>query len=154
MARWTQTWMSGPPVQEREAGDYRGARLGLPQDGPGSVAGTGRRAAAFAVDAVASGLVARLLDPVDVHGRLGASVGLLPIVVLTVVTVLGLLLAGQTPGMRLLGLRVSRLDGTRLGFVPVCVRTALLLLLLPAVVFDRDGRGLHDRAAGVVVQDV
>lgn len=143
--------MSGPAVQEREDSDHRGARLGLPAEGPGSVAGTGRRAGAFAVDAVASGLVARLVDPVDVHGRLGASVGLLPIVVLTVVTVLGLLLAGQTPGMRLLGLRVARLDGTRLAFVPVCVRTALLLLLLPAVVFDRDGRGLHDRAAGVVV---
>lgn len=143
--------MSGPPVQERADDDARGARLGLPADGPGSVAGTGRRVAAFAVDAVGSGLVARLVDPVDVHGRLGASVGLLPVVVLTVVTVVGLLLAGQTPGMRLLGLRVARLDGTRLGFVPVCVRTALLLLLLPAVVFDRDGRGLHDRAAGVVV---
>jgi len=28
---------------------------------------------------------------------------------------------------------------------------ALLVLLVPALVMDRDGRGLHDRAAGAVV---
>jgi uncharacterized RDD family membrane protein YckC len=33
----------------------------------------------------------------------------------------------------------------------IVVRTGLLLLVLPAVVYDRDGRGLHDRAAGTVV---
>ncbi|MCW2778727.1 MAG: transporter, partial [Frankiales bacterium] len=97
------------------------------------------------------GLVARLLDPVDVQGQLGLSVGLLPVVVLAVVTIVGLLLAGQTPGMRLLGLRVRRLDGSGLGLVPAALRTALLVLLVPAVISDRDGRGLHDRAAGTVV---
>ena len=129
----------------------RGARLGLPADGPGSVASSGRRAVAFAVDALGSGLVARLVDPVDVEGTLDASVGLLPVAVLAVVTVVGLLLAGQSPGHRLLGLQVRRLDGTRLSFVPAALRTALLVLLVPAVITDRDGRGLHDRASGTVV---
>jgi uncharacterized RDD family membrane protein YckC len=27
----------------------------------------------------------------------------------------------------------------------------LLLLFIPALIWDRDGRGLHDRAAGTVV---
>ena len=129
----------------------RGVRLGLPAAGPGSVASSGRRAAAFAVDALASGFVARLLDPVDVDGTLDLSVGLLPVAVLAFVTVVGLLLTGQTPGMRLLGLRVQRLDRTRLDLVPAALRTALLVLLVPAVITDRDGRGLHDRAAGTVV---
>ena len=127
-----------------------GVRLGLPAEGPGSVSSSGRRAVAFAGDALASGLVARLLDPVEVEGTLDLSVGLLPVVVLTVVYVVGLLLAGQTPAMRLLGLRVRRVDGTPLGLVPVALRTALLVLLVPAVITDRDGRGLHDRAAGTV----
>jgi hypothetical protein len=33
----------------------------------------------------------------------------------------------------------------------MAVRTALLVLLVPAVVIDRNNRGLHDRAAGIVV---
>ncbi len=126
-------------------------RLGLPAD-RARVAGLGgRRTAAFALDAVGSGLVARLLDPVDVEGSLDLSVGLLPVVVLAVAYVLGLLLTGQTPAMRLLGLRVRRLDGARLSLTPAALRTALLLLLVPAVITDGDGRGLHDRAAGTVV---
>jgi uncharacterized RDD family membrane protein YckC len=35
--------------------------------------------------------------------------------------------------------------------VPAALRTALLMLLIPALISDRDGRGLHDRAAGTVV---
>jgi hypothetical protein len=31
------------------------------------------------------------------------------------------------------------------------VRTALLLLVIPAVVWDADGRGLHDRVAGTAI---
>jgi len=31
------------------------------------------------------------------------------------------------------------------------VRTLLLFLLVPAVIWDRDGRGLHDRASGTAV---
>lgn len=126
-------------------------RLGLPAQGPGSVASSGRRALAFAFDAIASGLVARLLDPVDTTGQLDLSVGLLPLAVLAVVYVVGLLLLDRTPGMQLLGLRVARIDGTGVTLVPAALRTALLLLLVPAVVTDRDGRGLHDRAAGTAV---
>ena len=138
--------------QARTPDDERpGVRLGLPADGPGSVSSSGRRAIAFAFDAIASGLVARLLDPVDAAGALDLSVGLLPVTVLAVVYLVGLLLVGRTPGMRLLGLRVTRLDGPGVGFVPAALRTALLLLLVPAVITDRDGRGLHDRAAGTVV---
>ncbi|MCU1691707.1 MAG: domain containing protein [Frankiales bacterium] len=132
----------------------RGARLGLPAEGPGSVASSGRRSLAFAVDAISCGLVARLLDPVQVEGQLDLSVGLLPVVVLVVVYLLGLLLAAQTPGMRLLGLRVARLDGARLDLRSAGLRTALLVPLVPALISDRDGRGLHDRAAGTVVLNV
>ena len=118
----------------------------------GEAASTGRRAAAFAVDALGSGLIARLVDPIDTTGTVSIADGVTPVAVLAVVTIVGLLLAGTTPGMWLFGLRVVRLDdGGRPGLVPAALRTALLVLLVPAVITDRDGRGLHDRAAGTVV---
>jgi uncharacterized RDD family membrane protein YckC len=60
---------------------------------------------------------------------------------------------GMTVGMRIAGIRVANIvSGGGLPRWPaVIVRTALLLLVVPAVVYDRDGRGLHDRAAGTVV---
>lgn len=149
MPRWTQTWLGGtsPAVGARTPG----SRLGLPADGPGAAASFGPRAAAFAVDAIASGLVARLFFPVRSTARL--SDGLAPVVVLAVVYLVGVALTGQTLGMRLLRLRVAALPDTGRPPAPVAValRTALLFLLVPAVISDADGRGLHDRAAGTVV---
>ena len=148
--------MSGPAsagVDLRAEGDYRGRRLGLPVDGPGSAAPFSTRLAAFAIDAFGSGLVARLIDPIGDTGTVDGSAALLPMVVLAVVTIAGVSLVGQSPGMRLLRLRVARVtapDGPP-GLVPAALRTALLVLLLPALLADRDGRGLHDKAAGTVV---
>ena len=62
-------------------------------------------------------------------------------------------LTGQSLGKRVLGIRVVRLaeqDGAP-GFLPAAIRTALVMLVLPAVFMDRDGRGLHDKAAGTLV---
>ena len=54
--------------------------------------------------------------------------------------------------MRLLGLRVASLtDGRPPGPLPTIGRTLLLMLLVPALVVDRDNRGLHDRLTGTVV---
>src|SRR3569833_2251151 len=49
-------WDAQPPSQER----VRGASLGLPAEGPGSLASFGTRVLAFLVDALASALVAGL----------------------------------------------------------------------------------------------
>lgn len=153
MARWTGTWLSGLGAAgvSTEAGLPPGARYGLPPAGPGSVAGFGVRSGAFAIDAVLSGLVARLFFPVRDLAEPQLSTTLAPLVVFALVYLVGLGLVGQTPGMRLLRLRVVMVSALPLGFVPVALRTALLMLLVPALVTDRDGRGLHDRAAGTVV---
>ena len=129
-----------PPSQERR----RGAALGLPADGPGSLAGFGTRVQAYLVDAVGSGLVAvALFGP----GRAYASLA-----TFAVVTVVSLVLFGQTPGMRLLGLRLAHpRPGERLAWWRAVVRTALLCLLVPALVVDADGRGLHDRLTDTAV---
>jgi len=56
---------------------------------------------------------------------------------------------GTTIGHRLFGLRVVRDDGsTPVGFVKAAIRTFMIALVIPAVVWDENGRGLHDRAAG------
>ena len=154
MSRWTQTWMQDLGTSPARApGDNRGSGLGLPADGPGAVATWGVRFAAFFVDAIGSGLIARLIDPPEDLQTASASLALAPIVVLVVITVLGLALVGQTPGMKLFKIRVVPLTGNRdrLGFVPAVLRTVLLTLLVPVLITDRDGRGLHDKLARSVV---
>lgn len=125
---------------------YRGERLGLPQEGPGSVAPLGRRFGALFIDwalcmVIAYGLLARGDQQAAGNWALGV---FLVLSLLTVGTV------GSTPGKRILGLRVIAEDGGRLGTVRVIVRTVLLLLVIPALVWDRDSRGLHDRLSRAV----
>lgn len=125
---------------------YRGERLGLPQEGPGSIAPLGRRFGALFIDwtlcvVIAYGLIAR--------GDQTAA-GNWAVVVLLVLSVLTVGTVGSTPGKRIFGLRVISVDGRRLGIVRVLVRSALLCLAIPALVWDRDGRGLHDRLARAV----
>jgi len=161
VARWTGTWLTGlgsAGVTLREPADHRGSRLGLPAEGPGAVASFGARSAAFAVDIVLSSLAGGLVNVVVASPTDGQR-NIAGYVAFTVLYVVGLALTGQTPGMRALGLRVLPLADGRpapgppgaLGLLPALLRTALLAALLPAVVSDRDGRGLHDRAARTVV---
>jgi uncharacterized RDD family membrane protein YckC len=133
---------------------YRGEKIGLPSAGPGSLTTTGPRLGAFIVDALASSLVAALFVHHSGNGnavadRLPGSWSLIPFAIDYIV---GLLIAGRTLGMYLFGLRVIRVSR------PVAVdplraigRTALLCVLVPAVIFDRDGRGLHDRLTDTAV---
>jgi uncharacterized RDD family membrane protein YckC len=57
-------------------------------------------------------------------------------------------LLGTTIGKRILGLRVEGPDGRGIGMPRAIVRTALLCLVIPALVMTDDKRGLHDLAAG------
>jgi uncharacterized RDD family membrane protein YckC len=132
---------SSPASQER----VRGASLGLPADGPGSLATFQSRVAAFLVDAVGAAFVAGLFTAPDLPGNWS-------LVAFAVITVLTLVLVGQTPGMRLLGLRLAHpRQGERLAPWRAVVRTALLCLLVPALLVDADGRGLHDRLTDTAV---
>jgi uncharacterized RDD family membrane protein YckC len=57
-------------------------------------------------------------------------------------------LTGASLGQRIMGIEVQRLDGRPVGFQAALVRTLLLLLVIPVVIIDSSGRGLHDRLAG------
>ena len=72
-----------------------------------------------------------------------------PIILFTLI-VLTLGTVGCTPGKRLFGLRVVALATGRVHPLRALLRTILLFLALPALIWDRDGRGLHDRMAGTV----
>jgi uncharacterized RDD family membrane protein YckC len=132
---------------------FRGQRLGLPEQGPGSLATTGQRLGAFVVDAVASGLVAGLfVQATGAGGAAGHLPGSWSLIPFAIDYVVGVLVAGRTLGMYLVGLRLVRVDrGAAVDPVRAVVRTALLSLLLPAVIWDRDGRGLHDRLTDTAV---
>ncbi|MEU8776147.1 RDD family protein [Streptomyces sp. NPDC048606] len=143
------SWLSGPRAAAEEMGvdfGYPGQRLGLPQSGPGSVARFGRRIGAVAIDWIGCQLIAYgLITGGDLAAAGNWTLGLfLALTLLTVSTV------GFTPGKRILGLRVISQDGGRLGIPRVLLRTALLALVVPALIWDRDGRGLHDRLAGAL----
>lgn len=54
---------------------------------------------------------------------------------------------GTTIGHRAMGMKVVRDDGAAyVGVVKALGRTVLLALVIPAVVWDPEGRGLHDAA--------
>ncbi|REE99483.1 RDD family protein [Thermomonospora umbrina] len=146
--RWTQTWLGGARSAGAELG-YPGERLGLPENGTGAVAGYGRRLVALFVDwglcMVIAAAAARTLELAP------QSRSLLTLGVFALQAVVLNATLGMTLGKRLCGIRVVRLDGRPVGPVWALVRTVLVLFVVPALFWDRDHRGLHDRAADTVV---
>ncbi|MFI1660084.1 RDD family protein [Streptomyces sp. NPDC020472] len=143
------SWLSGPRAAAEDAGvdfGYRGEQLGLPEEGPGSIARPGRRLGALALDWALCMLIAYGLIT-DGYNQATGNWALLILFVLGVLTV-GTV--GSTPGKRLFGLRVVSVNGGRLGLFRVAIRSLLVCLAIPALIWDRDGRGLHDRLSGAV----
>jgi uncharacterized RDD family membrane protein YckC len=104
----------------------------------------GRRLAALLIDWFASLLVALLFT--HEWGGLPA-LGIFYVEVLLFTSLLG-----SSAGQRFLRIRVVRVRDQ--GTVPILaavIRSILLFLVVPAAIYDRDGRGLHDRAAGTIV---
>ena len=146
--RSTGTWLSGARAAGADLG-HPGARIGLPEGGPGAVAGYGRRLLALVVDWLLALLVAQILSAVLHWGPTAR--GFVTLAVFGVLAWLLTAMFGTTTGKRLAGLRVASLSAERVGFLWSFERAVLLVLLIPAVLWDRDHRGLHDRAAGTVV---
>ena len=132
-------------------GDWPGARLGLPETGPRSVARIGRRLAAIAIDWGIALLIAVVFFHYNLEGRTTSSnVWLVP-GIFAVLQVVFIALVSGSIGHLIAGLRVVPLVPQWVGVWRPAVRTVLLCLLIPAFITDRDQRGLHDRAAGTVL---
>jgi uncharacterized RDD family membrane protein YckC len=136
---------AGDSPRRADPDSYPGKQFGLPEDGPRSVAGVGRRLGALVIDWLACLAIALAVFHTQRTAQLwtyiffGAEIWLLTA------------LTGYTLGKRVLGIRVARVDGKPVGFIMGLLRTVLLLLVVPALVFDKDLRGLHDRAARTIV---
>lgn len=144
---WLTTPGQAPEALGREQ-DYRGQDLGLPQQGPGSVALVSRRVIAIVIDWAAALLIASLITPYLMQGN--ADFGLVTLAVFAFEIVVLTWLSGSSFGQRITKVSIVRVDNGRLGLIPVVVRTSLLCLVIPALIWDRDTRGLHDKAAGTV----
>ncbi|WP_230976620.1 RDD family protein [Georgenia wutianyii] len=105
-------------------------------------AGLGRRVVALAVDwAIANAISAGFLDN-DPLATLG---------VFAVMTWLLLATRGATIGHTLLGLQVCTVDGGPVSPLQALIRTVSLCVVVPAVVWGLDGRGLHEVWAGTTI---
>ncbi len=111
-----------------------------------SSAGFGRRLAALTIDWFASLGIALLVFRQYAYGS-GDSM-LATVAIFYIEIVFFTFLLGASFGQKILGLRVVSLQGGRLAAWRIAVRTLLILLVIPALVMDSDGRGLQDRLVG------
>lgn len=112
----------------------------------------GRRIVGFSIDWIASSLIVLLLFPEYPYGSVQAWV---PTAIVFIVEASVLTwLTGSSFGQRISGLGVASVDGGRLPLWRALLRNFLICLVIPAVVYDNQGRGLHDRLAGTYVVKV
>jgi uncharacterized RDD family membrane protein YckC len=116
----------------------------LPESGPRSIARFGRRLGALVVDwAMSYGIAFLIVGPNPNEFVILGIFGVLQIVVM--------LIFNGSIGHLIFGMRVVPLVPGYLGVWRPILRTILLMLFIPAVVYDRDQRGLHDRWAGTIL---
>ena len=137
------------PPAPADGTTYPGERLGLPEDGAGSVAGWGRRIAALALDWAASMLAVAAFIGTEVWTGRGF-VQWAPMAVFLLEATLLTALMGGSFGQLLCRVGVVRLDRTPVTVLHALLRTFLICLVIPPLVFTRDRRGLHDLAAGTI----
>lgn len=131
---------------------FPGERLGLPETGTRSIGRIGRRVAAIVIDWAVAILVTMLISgrsytdltsqPLGQFGILGTFV---------VLQILAIAVIGGSLGHRLCGLHLVTVRGTHPGLWRPIVRSLLLALVLPVVVWDSDQRGFHDKISGTML---
>lgn len=133
------SWLEGPPIA---AGYEAGQDFGFPVEGPGSIATFGRRVMSLVIDwGLCLGLSYLLFD----YSALATSV----LFIAMNVTMHSLF--GATVGQFAMGLRVLPVRGRMPMVIRALIRIALMHAIIPAMVWDKDRRPLHDVAAGTAV---
>ncbi|QEO13050.1 RDD family protein [Agromyces intestinalis] len=137
-----------PPTTfgDLEPSRWPGERLGLPNTGRGSVGRVGRRLGAILVDWLIANLIALFFGPYTSTAQTIAT-----LVIFALMQVLLIPTIGGSIGHRLFGLQIVPLIGGWVGPWRPVVRTLLLVIVLPALVWDSDQRGFHDKVAGTVL---
>lgn len=132
------------PSSDQQTGstEWPGKRLGLPDTSSRSIARPGRRMGALIVDygiAYALGFAFFAGDRWAILSIFG------------VMQVIAIVIFSASVGHLVFGLRVVPLNPSWIGIWKPIARTALLCVVIPAVIWDRDQRGLHDRLVGTVL---
>ena len=122
--------------------DWPGQRLGLPADGPNSLARMFRRIGAIAIDWGIATLFSIAFFKYDPNVSLLFFFAEQWLLVSTL---------GYSVGHRVFGIAVRRLDGKWVGFWRGLVRAGLVCLVIPVAIWDADQRGLQDKAVGTVL---
>ncbi len=171
------SWLTGLYIAAEDV-EYRGADLGLPKDGPGSIAGGWVRVVALLVDwLIAAGVAFAIVGPRQeivnddghVFSAFEVTVQAMAWWQFGIWFVLGILTVaffGFTPGQYIAGTRVARADlgaergaaeaaGTQpraaVGIVRAFFRQLLIPFVVPALINDYNGRAMHDRVTGTAV---
>ncbi|MEP6480118.1 MAG: RDD family protein [Rhodoglobus sp.] len=121
---------------------WPGKQLGLPESGPRSVARLGRRIIALAIDWGTAVLISVAFFHYD---------GFATLAIFAIAQIVFLLTVNGSIGHLILGMRVVPIAGGYLGPWRPFARTVLLCLVIPAVIWDTDQRGMHDRLVGTVL---
>lgn len=127
--------------------DWPGKRFGLPDAGPRSIARFGRRLIAITIDWLLGLLISYAF--IGQHNGVANPWGTLG--VFAVIQILFLVVIGATPGHLVVRMRLVPVTGGRVTWWRPIWRTALLCLVIPAVIWDKDQRGVHDRSAGTML---
>ncbi len=135
---------------------FPGERLGLPQEGTRSVARFGRRFVALIIDwlvasALAYGIALAVTGSTERISPSHPAHQSLVYGLWVALMIIEVPILGGTLGHRLMGCAVTPLAGGWPGLWRPVVRALLLALVIPALVWDSDSRGFHDKVAGTVL---
>lgn len=118
----------------------------LPSSGPGSPAGWPRRIIALVIDWLLANAAGFALTGGDAVWTPASDRTWLPLVTFYVMVAAATAATGASFGQWLVDVRIIDMRGQRVGVVSAVIRTALILLVIPPLVFTSEGRGLHDLA--------
>jgi uncharacterized RDD family membrane protein YckC len=145
---------------------FPGERLGLPRQGPRSVARFGVRIVALFVDWFIALFLTLLLFGIFELSQVQSTQDLIEWYLSQAQTedvqlgtfgmflflqILAILTIGGSIGHRLMGIYVVRINGETMVWWRAIVRTLLLGLIIPVLVWDSDQRGFHDKIAGTIL---
>ncbi len=110
------------------------------------MAGWGRRVVALVIDWALSMLAVGAFIGQGVWSGGGGAAQWLPLAVFALEVWILTTLLGGSAGQLIVGVTIRRTSGAPLDVLRALVRTALLCLVIPAVIYNRDQQGLHDLA--------
>lgn len=134
-----------------EPSAWPGERLNLPETGSLSIARIGRRIGAIMVDWIIATIISQGISRMIAPDSFADLVPTITLAVFAALQIIFIPTIGGSIGHRIFGLRIINLNGGWVGLWRPAVRTLLLLLVIPVIVWDSDQRGFHDKISGTAL---